>query len=438
MAGAGALAKPPSSLIFFLGFALWVDRVPWVPSAYVAPLSVFVASALLPFLLPRLFRIQVGLPSTIAMTLALWLTSWGAFLLIRDGYALSFLPWEVRLEAYTRQVITLWSGLMLFFVVATLVPSPRERQTLLWGASWGGAISAGIGLLQRLGVPLEEKVRGLLGLPVFPGRAAGLAAEPAHFATFLVLFGVPLALLGALKKDRFHRIWGLGLLFVYGLNLFFSQSLVGFALLAVFVSAFVSLSLFIRGMNRSGILVFGLLIGLLVSGWLFEQISYARTQLESLLKGEPTVSFHDRFWGLAGGLNAWISDSQALFGYGLGGHGYRLEKILPKKVAQEVLQVKDEKFPALNSFFGRILADGGIVAAGLLSCLALYGLVRGYNLTKTKEHGIASLVFLPAWIATLAAVAVGGQGSLAAPSFWFWLALLSSWKERGPGLANSD
>src|SRR5690606_16682873 len=136
---------------------------------------------------------------------------------------------------------------------------------------------------------------------VFPGRAAGLAAEPAHFATFLVLFGVPLALLGALKKDRFHRIWGLGLLFVYGLNLFFSQSLVGFALLAVFVSAFVTLSLFIRGMNRSGILVFGLLIGLLVSGWLFEQISYARTQLESLLKGEPTVSFHDRFWGLAGG-----------------------------------------------------------------------------------------------------------------------------------------
>ncbi len=438
MAGVGVLSKTPPHLVlvFVFGFALWVDRIPFIAGAYVAPLSVFVASLLLPFLLPRLFRARVGLPLVLVIALVFWLTGWGAFCLIRDGYTLPFLPWIARLEAYARQVVTLWSGLLLFLVTATLVASPRDLQMLLWGASWGGVISSGIGLLQWLGVPLEEKVRSFLGFPVFPGRIAGLAAEPAHFATLLVLFGVPLASLYVLQKHRFRRLWGFGLLFVYGLNLFLSQSLVGIVLLAVFIAAFVMFSLLVRGMKRGRVLAFVLLIGLLVAGLLFKQIPYARAQLESLLKGEPTVSFYDRFWGFAGAPRAWISDTQALFGYGLGGHGYRLEEILPEEVVQGILQVKDDKFPALNSFFGRILVDGGVVAAGLLSFVVLYGLVRGYSLTK--GYGLAAFIFLPTWIATLAAVAVGGQGSLAAPPFWFWLALLSAWKGRGIELANSD
>lgn len=432
MVGVRVLSKTlPPLLVFSLGLSLWVDRVPLALGAYVAPLSVFVAPVLLSFLLPRLFRTRVGLPLTLVIALALWLTVWGAFRLIWDDYAYLLPPWETRFEAYIRQVVTLWSGVLLFLVTVALAASPRDLQTLIWGASWGGMVASGIGLLQQLGVSLEETVRGLLGLPVFPGRATGLAAEPAHFATMLVLFGIPFALLFALQKHGFHRIWGFSLLFLYGINLVFSQSLVGFVLLTVFISAFVIFSLFAQGGGRRGVLAFGLLIGLLVLGFLFKQIPYSRAHLESLLKGEPTVSFYDRFWGLVGGLSAWISDPQALLGYGLGGHGYRLEEILPKDVAQEILQVKDDRFPALNSFFGRILADGGVVASGLLGCLVLYGLVRGYRLIRSpRGYGAASLVFLPAWTATLAAVAVGGQGSLAAPFFWFWLALLSSWKGR--------
>jgi len=416
-------------LAFFLGFSLWVDRTPGIPGAYVAPLSVLVASFSLPLLLPWLLRLKLRLDLVLALLLGLWLAAGGALGVIWDGYANPFLPLEVRLAAYVRQLLPLAGGLLLFLTVRTwFAPSGASRAFLL-GVLAGGLLSVGIGLLQQAGFPLEERFREFLGFPFFPGRTAGLAAEPAHFATLLVLLGIPVGLILAFQERGFNRFLGILFLLLCGPALFFSKSTVGLFLLGFFVLGFIVASLLLGG--RWASLSMFLTISLLALGVFLLREAYPRAQLEALLSGEPTVSFYDRFFGLLGGFYAWFNEPRALLGYGLGGHGYRLEVILPQEVALQVLEVKDESFPALNSLMGRVAADGGMVGFALLFALVIYGFRQAGLLAA--HFGPVGLILFSAWSATVAAVALGGQGSLAAPPFWFWLAVLSAWRNERCG-----
>ncbi|MBT9258244.1 MAG: hypothetical protein KM310_00600 [Clostridiales bacterium] len=402
-------------LAFILGLSLWVDRAPFFPGAYVAPLSVVIAGlALIPITLIK--RINIPLP-LVPMLLAFWLTSLGVLSLTWEPYY--GIHVSERFASFSRQLIALWGGIALMNVVAVLSSSELTRRSLALGVMAGGIVSSIGGLFPR--------VRGLFGLSNFPDRASGFATEPAHFATMLVIFGLPFAA-ALLGGARWAKLMGLVGLLIYTLGIALSQSAVGFFLTTVWmvVYLFAGLSKFIGHSNKtspaaSRLFLLALLPIIFSAILAWRKPEYTITQLGAVLGGQATVSFWDRVGGFIGGFIFWLHDPLSLLGYGLGGHGYRIAELLPQELANHILSVKSKAFPALNSLVGRAMSDGGVIAFLLLIVIFLQGIVKAQK---------AGGPFVATWITVFFAVTIGGQGSWSSPILWFWFAFLTHHQQR--------
>jgi len=404
--------------------ALPIERVPLLAQAQSIPLTSVLAALVLPFTLRRL---EV---SPLLKVVGLFV----AFVLVHSVVALYVDVYilgapEIRVVAWARQVIALGLGLSVFLVLRHALMRASDRFVVR--AVIGGALLALVVALANVVWGVADSafardfvvgIRTTLGMPSWAGRASGLSLEPAHFAFYLAVIAVPIAI-AAFDVTR-RRLALLVFLALTAISFVFTVSVSGLTVLLGLVMAGV-----LFGPKRGGFL-FSILcvIGLVVCLFLLVPHNYATMQIQRLVSGDFSVSFVDRLFSTVGPVMRSVS-SYTVFGYGLGGTATHFSEVVPASAQAAIAGVRWATMPNLANMVGRIIAETGL--AGL--CLFVVIFIVGYREVRSVSEWLAASstssllgVSRLALAAILVGATIGGQGSFALPYLWFWLAVIDS------------
>ena len=416
--------RPFAIVSFLLLFALPVDSLPLPIRAQVIPLTSLFAMLFLPFIIGRihitpLFKMVILFSTFVLLhsVIALFID----YIILDRG--------EVRIFAWFRQVVALIAGLSVFFVLRRTLVHVSDRfviyavvagalpalavalLNILWGLGVSSLAGQIVTLIRTTLIPL-----GWTG----PDRASGLSLEPSSFAVYLLVVIFPILVM--LSNTGSWRI-AVSIFAVVLASLGWTFSVTGFAILLMMLLIGIFL-----GPRRVMFTLVMVLVAIMLTLFihLFPQ-NYAVYQIDSLLKGQYTVSFVDRFYSTIGPFLSVFS-SYSIIGYGLGGTVSHITEILPENITAAIMSARWENMPMLGTLIGRIFVETGFIGLSLFSLVVLAGLweirailQREQNCSKKffiRSARLALLATLMAYFITL--------GSFAFPYLWFWLAVIDS------------
>ena len=411
---------------FFLLATLSVESVPLPVRAQILPLASLLAVLVLPFVINRIratpllkvvaiFVFFVLLHSVIALFIDV--TTLGAG--------------EARVLAWARQVIALVMGLSVFLVLRGTLINVSDR-FIVYSVIVGALLALAVALLNVLwgltGNAFASSIVTSIRSTLIPAgftaasRASGLSTEPAHFAFYLAIIVLPIAL-GAYMLSKRRLRWLVILIFIL-IAFAWTLSTTGLIVLLSLVLAGILLGPRRKLFVTTAVVALAFVAGLMI---LFPN-NYAAFQVGRLFSGDWSLSIIARFYSTFGPVIKALS-SYTLLGYGLGGTSSHFGEIVPAFAQPYIAAVRWKGAPNLGSLIGRLLAETGLIGLCLFAVIIFFSL---RELEKSIHHrSISSSRVYLLKVARLALLAFLfgasiGHGSLASPYLWVWLAFIDS------------
>lgn len=250
-------------------------------------------------------------------------------------------------------------------------------------------------------------------------RIQSLFTEPSHLGQYLVFVILPLLLVYRKNMSRLHLLFVLSLILI---QLVLTYSSTAFIKLILLLIGFLFLSSKISVSNKVFILIVSAAFTFGMYYYLFELDidNYMQRVITESLSAESIedmpLTVIDRLILLYILSNFHINIG-SFFGYGLGGEAINYTKFLTPDISSLILSVKEFGF-SINSFYAKILVNGGMIALSLYIWLIYITFmsikkVQGDNILKSVLFAIFSYMLI-------------GMANFSMIEIWFWIAFVDA------------
>ncbi|MAT39657.1 MAG: hypothetical protein CL946_08635 [Ectothiorhodospiraceae bacterium] len=408
------------AMLFFIQF----QAIPIQLPVQNVPVTSIIALFVLPFCIQRIPRSQMF--SVVAAFMIFSIVHSGIGLIV-DLLTGSGLP---RFIAWIRQGFALFLGfaayvvlrhafryignrdIMRIIVIGAIPAIIIALVNIVWGAT-------GLGWAKAFVMNARFIACGFCYMSPF--RAAGLATEPASFATILAIFVFPAALYFLHVRGWTFKTG----MFLAGslLSFLWTFSTTGVGILLGTLFGGMVLGPFKRMMRRSA-------VAFVIIGAAFLML-FPKNQIfrhaTAILKGRENISFTDRFYSFAGPFILSL-ESASMFGYGLGFAVTHFEEVIPDDVQAGILAVKYKDNPSIAIITGRVYAETGFI--GLLIWIGIFFVAvwKLQRLIKYARDGDEEVFFklVRLGLLSLGISMFATIGPYHLPLIWVWLALIDA------------